>query len=153
MRKKNNWHGSHTGSKFQEMVCNQLNELGIEYTEEKIAHSKATAKTRRGKFDIKFLNWCLELKSTAKTSLDFCLYSEEKKSVKIHGHQLTALYKEWFTNGKESGLILEFRPHKPVFVHIKDFYKWAIQTPRKSINRATALNIGKEIDHIKELIE
>jgi len=153
MRKKNKWHGSHTGTVFQTKITNQLDELGTEYTEEKIAHSKATAKTNRGKFDIRLINWCLELKTTKETSISHSLYSEDEKSVKIKGHQLTALYKEWFTKGNEAGLLLEFRPNKPIFIHIKDFYKWATQTSRKSINRAIALEIGKEIEHIKELIE
>lgn len=153
MKKKNNWHGSNTGKTFEDRICKELDELGIEYTREKIAHSKATAKTRRGKFDIRLHSgMCLELKTTGKKTIDYCLYAEGPRDVKIPGHQLTALYKEYFTKGNFAGLLIEFRPHKPIYIAVFDFYKWVIANHRKSINRSIALSIGVEIEHIKEIV-
>lgn len=155
MSKRHNWHSSHKGKEFEDRICEQLDELEIEYMREKIAHSKSTSKTNRGKFDLRILNpkIVMELKSRGTKSISYCLYADDPGNPNIKGHQLTALYKEYYTNGIEAGLLLEFRPHKAIYVPIMNFYKWACSATRKSITREIALNIGKEIDHIKELIE
>jgi len=153
MSKRNKWHSSSTGKAFEDRICKELDELGIEYIREKIAHSKSTAKTNRGKFDLIIGDLRLELKTTQKKSLSYSIYSECEKNTNIKGHQVAALYKEFFSRGKTAGLLLEYRPNKAIYVDIKDFMAWAIQTKAKSLNYANALLIGKEIEHIKELIE
>jgi len=151
--KKNKWHASSTGKEFEDRICKQLDEADIFYVREKIGHSKSTAKVNRGKFDLVIGDLHLELKTTQKKSMSYCLYSESQKNSNIKGHQVAALYKSYYTFGKRAGLLLEYRPNKAVFVEIKDFFKFACQSKAKSLKYADALLIGKEIDNITELVK
>ncbi len=150
--KKTNWHGSATGKEFEDRICDELDKLGIEYIREKVAHSASTAKREKGKFDIYIPvpGICLELKKTSKDNLDFAL--DPNKQSKIKWHQIAALYRAYFTEGKKAGLLIKYSENKPIFVPIQAFMVWTTETKRKSINREIALEIGREIDHIKELI-
>ena len=148
---KNSWHGQTKGKEFEDRICKELDDAGIEYIREKVAHSKATAKTSKGKFDLVIGDLCLELKTTQAERLDFSL--DPKKKAKIKWHQLANLYKSYFTHGKRAGLLIEYRPNKAIYVEIKDFFTWAIQSKAKSLSYANALLIGKEIDSILELIK
>ena len=151
--KKTKWHGQAKGKEFEDRMCEQLDEAGIEYIREKVAHSKSTAKTTRGKFDLVIGNLCLELKTTQAKSLAYALYADDpRQNIKIKGHQVAALYKNYYTFGKQAGLLLEYRPNKPVFVQIKDFLEFTSESKGKSLKHADALLIGKEIDSIKEII-
>jgi len=149
--KKNKWHGQVKGKEFEDRICKQLDDAGIEYIREKIAHSKSTAKTTKGKFDLVIGDLCLELKTTQAKSLDYSL--DPNKKAKIKWHQLANLYKSYFTYGKRAGLLLEFRPNQAVFVDIKEFFTFATQGKAKSINYVNALLIGKEIDSILDIIK
>jgi len=149
--KKNKWHGQVKRKEFEDRICKQLDDAGIEYTREKVAHSKATSKTSKGKFDLVIGDLCLELKTTQAKSLDYSF--DPNKKAKIKWHQLANLYKSCLTYGKRAGLLLEFRPNQAIFINIRDFFAFAIQSKGKSINHASALLIGKEIDNIKEFLK
>ncbi len=151
--KKTKWHGQAQGKKFEDRMCKQLDDEGVEYTREKIAHSKSTAKTTRGKFDLVIGDLCLELKTTKQNYLAYALYADApRQSIKIKGHQVVALYKSYFTLGKRAGLLLEYRPNKPIFVPIHSFMSWACVTMEKSLKYEEAVKIGVEIDSIVELV-
>jgi len=151
MMKKTKWHGQVKGKEFEDRICKQLDDADIEYIREKVAHSKATSKTSKGKFDLVIDDLCLELKTTQAKSLDYSL--NPNKKAKIKWHQLANLYKSYFTYGKKAGLLLEYRPNKAIYIDVKDFFSWAIESKTKSLSYENALLIGREIDSILDIIK
>lgn len=148
--KKNNWHGQNQGKVFEKKIIAMLQNQNLEYKKEIVAHSKRTSKRNSGEFDL-IVNGdtCLELKTTQKKSLSFSL--NEKKSADIKFHQLAALYKEFFTNGKKAGLLLEYRGIGIYYVDIKNFLVWVSDTSKKSITHAVASEIGVKVECIKDI--
>lgn len=149
--KRNEWHSSHTGSKFHKWVTSQFDELGITYIEEKIAHSKSTAKRESGKFDLRIDTdpiWCIELKSIGQP------YFGIFNSPNVKGHQLAAL-RQAKKDGMDAGVIIEFRQSDTkVYIDIQDYDRLIFDTiPRKTFKVDTALKYGIEFKSIAELIE
>lgn len=151
MAKKNDWHSSHTGSKFHEWVVSAFTALGIECIEEKIAHSRATAKREKGKFDLRVEMepvWCIELKSIGQP------YFGIFNSPCVKGHQLRAL-REAKTRGMRAGVMIEFRNSAQiVYIDITDYDRLIYDNlPRKTFKVDTALNYGLEVNSVKQLIK
>ncbi len=148
---KNDWHSSHTGSKFHKWVVNGFEGLGIEVIEEKIAHSKATAKRDKGKFDLRVELqpvWCIELKSFSVER--FGIFSKPK----VQSHQLRSL-RESKADGKRAGIMLNYRhTSQTVYIDIEDYDRLIYDNlPRKTFKVDTALKYGLEVYSIKQLIE
>jgi len=154
MKKPKYRNGQEEGAKFEDSQCELLDAAGIDYERERLAHSKHTAERSKGKCDIIVEKECyLELKSVEKNSMGYKLNpSGPSKGIIIKAHQIAFLYKKWFTEGKEAGLLLEYRPHKPVYVRIEDFYKFVAQSTAKSITYYDACIIGCEVDSVLDII-
>lgn len=151
MAKRNDWHSSHTGFKFHKWVTAQLDKLGITYIEEKIAHSKSTAKREKGQFDLRIdlkPIWCLELKSIGQP------YFGIFKSPCVKGHQLRALRKAK-TEGMQAGILIQFRNSaQTVYIDIENYDRLIFDNlPRKTFKVNTALKYGLEVHSIEQLIK
>lgn len=154
MTKRTDWNGAVTGRTEEDKVCDDLDNAGIKYKREHVAHSNATAKRGHGEFDIDIMDQMfIEVKSVGKNSMSYSLDPNKKqKGLVIKTHQLQSLYKKWFTEGKEAGLYFIFRPLKPIYVRIEDFYKYAIESTTKSITYYDSRIVGREVDGIMDIV-
>lgn len=154
MKKPKYRNGQEEGAKLEDSQCELLDAADIDYVRERLAHSKHTAERSEGKCDL-IINkeYFIELKSVGKNKMGYKLnVNGPKKGIIIKAHQLAFLYRQWYTHGKEAGLLLEFRPLKPIYIRIEDFYRFAMNSEAKSITYYDACIIGREVDSILDVV-
>ncbi|WP_064199159.1 hypothetical protein [Brevibacillus brevis] len=113
--------------------------------------------------------WLLELKSTKAASISFNPYIEgvsspEQKpknkttNVMIKANQVKELSQAVKYQGVIAGFVVNYREHKlktkvyineTYFIHINDFWDFAVRTGKSSIGRKDCREIGVKIDHVK----
>ncbi|MFC8686078.1 hypothetical protein [Brevibacillus porteri] len=113
--------------------------------------------------------WLLELKSTKAASVSFNPYIEgetspeekpknKKTNVMIKANQVKELRQAVKYQGVIAGFVVNYREHKlktkvyeneTYFIHINDFWDFAVRTGKSSIGRKDSREIGVKIDHVK----
>lgn len=113
--------------------------------------------------------WLLELKSTKEASVSFNPYIEgesspdekpknKKTNVMIKANQVRELREAVKFQGVIAGFVVNFRERKlktktysneTFFIHINDFWDFAVKTGKSGLNRDDCSEIGIRIEHIK----
>ncbi|ATF13496.1 hypothetical protein A616_16385 [Brevibacillus brevis X23] len=113
--------------------------------------------------------WLLELKSTKAASISFNPYIEgvsspEEKpknkttNVMIKANQVKELRQAVKYQGVIAGFVVNYREHKmktkvyeneTYFIHINDFWDFAVRTGKSSIGRKDSREIGVKIEQVK----
>lgn len=113
--------------------------------------------------------WLLELKSTKGTSISFNPYIEgesspdkkpknKKTNVMIKANQVKELRQAVKYQGVIAGFVVNFRErelktkiydNETFFIHINDFWNFAVKTGKSGLNREDCEQIGVRIEHEK----
>ena len=137
------------GREAEEKVATSLDTLLFEYQKEKVAHSGATGRTSKGKFDFRIWDSCGSICIEVKTNGgNPSIPSTTNSNPEIKTHQLTALREESkkLTTAL-AGLLINYRQvDKWYFMSIQHFDKMILENyPVKSILVKYAAKYGIEI--------